>query len=150
VEVQVSGRRFIVQVSGRHSSADLAGIDQARERVRLSTVLRASVRDQAALQGLLHRVHDLGLSLVEVHEVDWPDSHSDSDRAFDVTVDGPVGATVESMLTDYIGPIRVSSRYSFADAVVMGKVLTRLLNRGADLEHTLEQPDSADLTIESN
>ncbi len=33
------------------------------------TLLRGTVRDQAALQGLLHHLHALGLELVEVRRV---------------------------------------------------------------------------------
>ena len=133
------GRRFILQVSGRHASGDVAGIDHVPDRVRLSTVLRVNVRDQAALQGLLRRVHDLGLSLVDLHDAGTPGDSPNAQRSYEVTVDGPVGEVVEEALSDYIGPIHVSSRYSFADPVLMGEVLTRLLGRGAELEHASEQ-----------
>lgn len=132
-------RRFILQVSGRQSSGDLAGIDHAADRVMASTVLRVCVRDQAALQGLLRRIHDLGLSLLDLHEAARPRNRAPAELQFDVTVDGPVGELVEAALSDFVGPIQVSSRYSFSDAVVMGEVLVRLLNRGADLEHASEQ-----------
>lgn len=135
----MTGRRFILQVSGHHASGDTAGIDHVADRVRLSTVLRASVRDQAALQGLLRRIHDLGLSLVDLHDAGTPGESPNAQRSYEVTVDGPVGEVVEEALSDYIGPIHVSSRYSFADPVLMGEVLTRLLDRGAELEHASEQ-----------
>jgi hypothetical protein len=139
------GRRFILQVSGRHASGDTAGIDHVRDQIRLSTVLRANVRDQAALQGLLRRVHDLGLSLVDLHDAGTPGESPNAQRSYEVTVDGPVGEVVEETLTDYIGPIHVSSRYSFADPVLMGQVLTRLLDRGAELEHASEQGNSDEI-----
>lgn len=132
-------RRFIVQVGGRHALADLAGLDYEPAAVKLSTVLHVRVRDQAALQGLLHRLHDLGLSLIEVHDVTVPFEGDEAERAFEVTVEGPIGELVESALSDYIGPFRISSRYSFAEAAQMGAVLTRLLARGADIEHAVEQ-----------
>jgi hypothetical protein len=133
------GRRFILQVSGHPASGDVAGIDHVADRVRLSTVLRANVRDQAALQGLLRRIHDLGLSLLGLRDASTPGESPNAQRSYEVTVDGPVGEVVEEALTDYIGPIHVSSRYSFADPVLMGEVLTRLLDRGAELEHASEQ-----------
>lgn len=135
----MAGRRFILQVSGRHASGDTAGIDHVPDRVRLSTVLQASVRDQAALQGLLRRVHDLGLNLVDLHDASTPDGTPSAQRSYEITVDGPVGEVVEEALSEYIGPIHVSSRYSFADPVLMGEVLTRILGRGAELEHASEQ-----------
>ena len=59
-------------------------------------------------------------------------------------MEGPLGEVVEATLSDYIGPLHVSSRYSFADAVLMGDVLTRLLDRGAELEHSGEQEVAED------
>jgi hypothetical protein len=140
----MAGRRFILQVSGRQAPGDLAGIDHVVDRVRLSSVLRASVRDQAALHGLLRRVHDLGLSLLDLHEAGASPSRSGTERDYEVTVDGPVGEVVETTLVDYIGPLHVSSRYSFTDPVLMGEVLSRLLERGADLEHAGEQSNDSD------
>ncbi len=131
----MSGRRFTLQVSGRHASGDTAGIDALPDRVRLTSVVRVSVRDQAALHGLLRRVHDLGLSLVDLHKVAAPGARPSAHQDYEVTVDGPVGEVVETALCDFIGPIQVSSRYTFADPVVMGEVLNRLLERGAELEH---------------
>lgn len=144
------GRRFILQVGGRPQRADLDHIADLVGRVRLSTVLHAVVRDQAALQGLLRRIHDLGLSLVEVHEAfDSTATEGDpkarltapSERVYEVTVDGPVGALAEGTFRDYIEVTRLSTLYTFSDPVPMGEVLTRLLARGAELEHARELPD---------
>lgn len=138
------GRRFILQVSGRHSPGDLIGIDHVPDRIRISTVLQTRIRDQSALQGLLRRLHDLGLSLVELHEAGRPNGQRSAERDYRLTVEGPVGEVVETTLSDFIGPMQVSSRYSFADPVLMGEVLTRLLDRGAELEHAGEQEVSVD------
>ena len=137
--------RFILQVSGRQSPGDLAGLGAADGGVTTSTVLLVGVRDQAALQGLLRRIHDLGLNLVDLHEAYEGDRGTASGRHVLVTVDGPVGELVETTLQDHIGPMRVSSRSAFADAAVMGEVLTRLLARGAELEHASEQSTAAPL-----
>jgi hypothetical protein len=131
-------RRFVLQVRGRHAPGDLAGLDQALGRISSSTVLRAHVRDQAGLHGLLRRVHDLGLDLVELHEASEPAGAPGDGHEVEITVDGPVGELIEATLSDYIGPLHVSSRYSFGNAVAMGEVLTRLLGRGAELEHAGE------------
>ena len=37
--------------------------------LRADTVLRGAIQDQAALHGLLARLSDLGLELVELHQV---------------------------------------------------------------------------------
>lgn len=134
----MSGKRFMLQVGGRHQLADLD------RRVRTATVLQAVVRDQAALQGLLRRISDLGLNLVEFHESTeegggalGPDVGNPLPprRVYDVTIDGPIGGLVEESLAEYIEIVGVSTRYTFTDAVLMGDVLTQLLARGADLEH---------------
>jgi hypothetical protein len=148
--VHVPGRRFVLQVSGHYQPGDLDQVGHLGDRVRLTTVLLARVRDQAALQGLLRRVNDLGLSLVEVREtLEAPDPPTGPGmpipitppRAFEVAVDGPVGDVVASALADHIELLHVSSRYTFTDPLLMGEVLTRLLNRGADLERAMELPD---------
>jgi hypothetical protein len=64
-------------------------------------------------------------------------------------VEGPLGEVVETTLSDFIGPLQVSSRYSFAEPVLMGEVLTRILDRGAELEHAGEQEDSIDSSAAS-
>lgn len=145
----MTGRRFILQVSGRHSPGDLVGIDHVPDRIRISTVLRARIRDQSALQGLLRRLHDLGLSLVDLHEAGRLDRQRNAERDYLLTVEGPVGEAVETTLSDFIGPMQVSSRYSFADPVLMGEVLTRLLDRGAELEHAGEQEERLDASAAS-
>lgn len=142
-------RSFLLQVSGRHAAGDLAGIEQVADRIRLSTVLRARVRDQAALQGLLRRVHDLGLTLIDLHGARARPGHPSGERDYEVTVEGPVGELAETSLSDHVGPIRLSSRYGFSDPVTMGEVLTRLLERGAELEYAGEQVDPVATIVES-
>ncbi len=145
----MSGKRFMLQVSGRHQESDLDGGALLDGHVRLSTVLQAVVRDQAALQGLLRLIIGLGLNLVEFHETrdqvseeSEPDAHrpTRTGRVYAVTVDGPMGDLAEAALADHIEIVSVSSRYDFTDTVIMGEVLTRLLARGVILEHAAELP----------
>ena len=142
-------RTFMLQVGGRHQPEVLGDGAILDGRGRLATVLQVVVRDQAALQGLLRLISDLGLSLVEVHESGERGDSSGGPgvrelispcRAYDVTVDGPIGVLVEETLADHIEIVRVSTRYTFSDAALMGEVLTRLLSRGVDLEHATELP----------
>ncbi len=138
------GRRFIVQVSGRHEPTDFLGNEQDTDRIHVTTVLRARVRDQSALHGLLRRVHDLGLCLLELHEAGRLDGRSTGERDYWLAVEGPLGELTESALVDFIGPVHVSTRYSFADPMRMSVALTRLLDRGAELEHAGEQEGLVD------
>lgn len=65
----VTKRLFEIRVRGTVPEDVLA---DGRMRVvaePAQTVLRGSVRDQAALQGLLSRLHDLGLELIEVRRI---------------------------------------------------------------------------------
>lgn len=135
-------RNFVLQIQGPPAASDLAGVDRVHERVQFSTVLRVSVRDQAALQGLLRRVNDLGLTLLDLHAADSPHGQPTDGRGYEVTVDGPVGEVAVASLSDYVGPVQTSSRFAFHDPVLMGQVLTRLLDRGADLEYPGEPRDS--------
>jgi hypothetical protein len=145
------GKMFMLQVGGRHPLADLDEGALLDGRVRTATVLRAVVRDQAALQGLLRRISGLGLNLVEVHESsdqadDAPGREAQDlippRRVFEVTIDGPIGDLVEETLADHIEIVGVSTRYTFTDTALMGDVLTQLLARGVGLEHATELPES--------
>jgi hypothetical protein len=42
--------------------------------MRLDTILSGVVPDQAALHGLLERIRDLGLEIIDVHQVDPGDA----------------------------------------------------------------------------
>ena len=69
-EVPVTAKLFEIRVRGTVPEdvlADAGGMRVVAEPAQ--TVLRGSVRDQAALQGLLSRLHDLGLELVEVRRL---------------------------------------------------------------------------------
>jgi hypothetical protein len=66
----MTGRLFEIRVRGTVPEDVLAEASGMRVVVEpAQTVLRGSVRDQAALQGLLSRLHDLGLELVEVRRL---------------------------------------------------------------------------------
>ncbi|KZM77849.1 SHOCT domain-containing protein [Cellulosimicrobium sp. I38E] len=74
-------------------AADLAelGVHRTAE----CTLLEATVRDQAALYGLLQRLAALGLDLLELRTA-TPGQRAD----IEVVVRGPVGALVQEMLRD--------------------------------------------------
>ena len=140
----MAGRRFVVQVSGRHAPGAALGNEWDADPVHVTTLLRASVRDQSALQGLLRRIHDLGLNLVALHETGRPDGATSGEREYWLTIEGPLGETTEAAIVDFIGPIQVSTRYAFAEPVHMRAALALLVEHGAELEYAGEQPEPAE------
>lgn len=67
----MSGRRYRLIVEGElsdHSTLALEGMTLTRNDG--TTTLTGYVRDQAELHGLLRRVSDLGLTLLEVSAID--------------------------------------------------------------------------------
>ena len=61
---------YEIRIRGRISAAVLQTFDPLESHVEpVQTVLRGSVRDQAELHGLLHRVQALGLEIVEVRRL---------------------------------------------------------------------------------
>jgi hypothetical protein len=59
---------YELRVRGHVSGSALDGLEGLG--MRCDTVVSGIVQDQSALHGLLERVRDLGLELVEVHRVD--------------------------------------------------------------------------------
>ena len=69
--------RYEIRVKGRVSEETASAFDGLRVDVRpVETVLHGDITDQAALHGLLDRVADLGLELIEVRRL--PEAPSDS------------------------------------------------------------------------
>jgi hypothetical protein len=81
-EVPVTAKLFEIRVRGTVPEdvlTDASAMQVVAEPAQ--TVLRGSVRDQAALQGLLSRLHDLGLELVEVRRLNpAPQAGAATDR----------------------------------------------------------------------
>jgi hypothetical protein len=66
----VNDTAYEIRIRGRVSAAVLQMFDPLQSDVeRVETVLSGSVRDQAELHGLLHRVQALGLEIVEVRRL---------------------------------------------------------------------------------
>jgi hypothetical protein len=70
--VPVSETMYELRVRGAISGRALSMFEEMD--IRSDTLLSGVVQDQAALHGLLERIRDLGLELVEVHQV--PDHHA--------------------------------------------------------------------------
>lgn len=77
---ELTTERYEIRVKGRVSEETAFAFDGLRVDVRpVETVLHGEITDQAALHGLLDRVADLGLELIEVRRL--PDAQSDSPTA---------------------------------------------------------------------
>jgi hypothetical protein len=62
---------YRIRVEGRLSDALCGALEDFTASVApAETVLRAEMRDQAELQGLLERIQTLGLELIEVRRLD--------------------------------------------------------------------------------
>jgi hypothetical protein len=62
------GSAYEVRLKGVVSARVLDALRTARE-MRADTVLHGEIEDQAALHGLLARISDLGLELVDIHRI---------------------------------------------------------------------------------
>jgi hypothetical protein len=81
-KVPATAKLFEIRVRGTVPDdvlTDASGMQVVAEPAQ--TLLRGCVRDQAALQGLLCRLHDLGLELVEVRRLNpAPQAGAATDR----------------------------------------------------------------------
>lgn len=71
-------RAYEVQVRGAVPTRLLAEMLLAHPTLEVRTVLSGSVRDQAELQGLLRRLHSLGLELLEMRQIPYSPAPLDS------------------------------------------------------------------------
>lgn len=70
----VAARSYEIRVRGHVPPEELEEVENLRATVEpTETVLRGCVPDQAALHGILTRLHSLGLELLEVRRVPAPD-----------------------------------------------------------------------------
>jgi hypothetical protein len=77
---ELTTERYEIRVKGRVSEETAFAFDGLNVDVRpVETVLHGEISDQAALHGLLDRVADLGLELIEVRRL--PDAQADSPTA---------------------------------------------------------------------
>lgn len=69
-------RRYEIHVGGVVPAGVLAAVLEEHPDIQVRTLLHCHIRDQAALHGLLGRLHDLGLDLVALHQISDPTSSS--------------------------------------------------------------------------
>ncbi len=123
-------------------AADLAELGV--RRTAECTLLEATVRDQAALYGLLQRLAALGLELLELRTA-APGQRAD----VEVVVRGPVGALVQEMLRD-VGQALPGSLTSYrlrdTDLAGLLAVVAGLRSPAADDEPASAAPPDAPAT----
>lgn len=73
-EVGMLARRYEIHMRGAVPATLLAEMQAAHPTLHVRTVLSGTVRDQAELQGLLRRLHSLGLELLEMRQI--PDAQA--------------------------------------------------------------------------
>jgi len=134
---------FVVQVSGNlpPHALDRAG------SVHRQTVLRATVRDQAALYGLLKVLNDLGLDLLDLCQLPGPEEAEPALRSghgapltIEVVIRGSIGELTIAALSDHVELTHLSTRLVLWDRVVLGEVLDWARNAGADVEYAADTP----------
>jgi len=63
--------RYEIRIRGRVGNTLLAGFEGFDAEVEpVETVLRGDIEDQAALHGVLDRIHEAGLEIVEVRKLE--------------------------------------------------------------------------------
>lgn len=125
---------LIIQVKGR---LPLHSVDLAMGVVggcSIETVLKVLVRDQASLNGLLRRLEDLGLNLVEFRRLS-PASDTSANIIVEVVVGGPLGDLAASILQDQLRITSMSTRVTFSDQDLMNQAFDRLQCLGAEVEY---------------
>lgn len=68
-------RHYEIFVRGVVPAEALEDVADAHREIEAQTVLRGQVRDQAELQGLLLRLHNLGFELVELRQIPVKSTH---------------------------------------------------------------------------
>ena len=77
-----AGGSYEIRVRGRLSDSLVAAFEGLHASVEpVETVLHGPVEDQAALYGLLERIQDLGLELVEVRRLPDPPGEPEITRS---------------------------------------------------------------------
>ena len=128
--------RAVVQVSGRIASGTLVQLERLDARLLQQTLVRLTVRDEAALQGVLRRLHDLGLELVEVRSLE----EGDFPRLMDVMVNGQIGGITLDSLSDYTEVQQTATRISFAEPDALSSALALLVADGLTVEYVTTPP----------
>ena len=82
--LEVAARSYEIRIRGRIPRAELEEFENLQSTTvePAQTVLRGTIRDQAALQGVLARLHGLGLELLEVRRLPMPGRSSSSAEQF--------------------------------------------------------------------
>jgi len=130
----VTEQPFVIQVRGRLPAHSVDPAMSVSGGCRIDTLLKLVVRDQAALNGLLRRLEDLGLDLVEFRRLSST-SADGRPLSVEVVLAGSIGDLAASMLEDQLHTVQLSTRVVLSDQNLMDQTLDRILSSGAEVEH---------------
>ena len=139
-----------IDIRGRLPAGAADAVAKLDSGIRLRTVLGSSLRDQAALHGVLRRLQDLGIDLVELRQ--RPETipptrrgekwcrHETGSASLDVEilVEGPVGDLALFSLSEQAEVTAVRTTVELADSTSLGQMLIRLVDAGADIEQVVD------------
>lgn len=137
---------FVVQVSGYlpPHALDRDG------SVHRQAVVRAVVRDQAAMFGFLKVLSDLGLDLVDLRRLPLPGAPGDgplhdhgTPLLIEVVIHGSVGDLAVSALCDHVEVTHMATRLVLSDRRLVGEVLDWALTAGATVEFATDAQSSS-------
>lgn len=148
-EVDVPSKRFDIQVTGRLPAGVLDEFRYDGGGTRMRTVLRGPVPDQAALHGLLRHLNALGLDVVELRQLQSavlsePRTGAGEHRSgtsplvVEILIEGPIGDLAVSSLAEHGDVAQTATRLSIPDPHILGEVLVRLAEAGAQVEYVTD------------
>jgi hypothetical protein len=139
-----------IDIRGRLPAGAAEAVAELNAGIRLRTVLGGSLRDQAALHGLLRRLQDLGIDLVELRQrpdgVTQPqrsetwrrDETSSTALDVEIVVKGPVGDLALYSMSEQAELTAVRTTVELADSTCLGQLLVRLVGAGAEIQQVTD------------
>lgn len=132
---RVNMSHFVVQVSGSLPPHDLERGGGAQRH----TVLRATLRDQAALYGYLKVLNDLGLDLLDLRRLPG----SGTTMSVEVVIRGSIDDVAMSAVSDHVEVTHRATRLVLTDRLVLDQVLDWAREAGAAVEYAVDAPPSS-------
>jgi hypothetical protein len=123
-------------------------------RVLRQTVLRVTMRDQAAQYGFLKVLQDLGLELVDLRQLPPSQTpagtqagslsdHGDA-LTIEVVIRGSIGDLAVSALCDHVEVTHLATRLLVSDRRLLGQVLEWARSADAAVEYAVDAPPLTD------
>lgn len=139
---------FVIQVGG---TLPPHALDKDGS-VQRHTVLLVTVRDQAALYGFLEVLNDLGLDLLDFHQVTGTRragsvvKHTDP-LTIEVLIRGSIGHLAAAELRDHAEVTHLATRLVLTDRRVLDEVLDWARQADAPIEYVGEPPPTTGASV---